>query len=80
MDSQANSPDEEREPDVAMHFYVFMMVFWPVSIALGLIDHYYIQEYDLRLVNLVLGALAGWAGMEIYKARERRQHEAEAAE
>lgn len=68
--------ENEQEPDTAMHFYVFMMVFWPVSLLLGLIDYYYIRDYDLRLVNLVLGAAAAWIGMKVYQARERKQLEA----
>src|SRR4051794_2961504 len=41
--------DDRPEPDEAMPFYVFMAVFWPISIVLGLIDFYLIKDHDLRL-------------------------------
>lgn len=68
--------DDEPEPDTAMYFYVFMIVFWPVSIVLGLIGFYYVKEYDLRLVTLLLGLGAGWLAVRMYKVRERKRHDA----
>ncbi len=68
--------DEKHEPDTMMHYYVFMMVFWPVSILLGLIDYYSIRDHDLRVLTLLLGVVAGWIAMKMYQARERKQHEA----
>ena len=66
----------EPETDYGLYFMIFMVVFWPVSLVLGLIDFYWIQDYDLRLVNLVLGGLIGWLGVVLYRRREERKREA----
>jgi hypothetical protein len=63
-------PEPEREDDYGLWFMIFMLVFWPVSLVLGLIDFYVITAYDLRLVNLVLAGLAGWLGVAWYRRRE----------
>src|SRR4051794_21149739 len=69
------SSDDRPEPDEAMPFYVFMVVFWPVSIVLGLIDFYLIKDHDLRLYNLLAGAIAGWIAVEVYRARQLREED-----
>ena len=66
--------EPEPEADYGLYFMIFMIVFWPVSLALGLIDFWLIRSYDLRLVNLVLGGLAGWLGIVLYRRwQERRE-------
>jgi hypothetical protein len=72
-----NAKDEtEFEPDRAMHFYTFMLAFWPVSIILGLIDFYLIHDYDLRIPTLLAGLGAGWLAMTIYRRNELKRFEA----
>jgi hypothetical protein len=66
----------KTEPDYGLYFMVFMVVFWPVSLVLGVIDFYLIPTYDLRLVNLLLGAVIAWAGVVLYRKRERERREA----
>lgn len=68
--------DAEAEPDYGLYFMIFMIVFWPVSLVLGLIDFYLITSYDLRLVNLVLGGLIGWLGIVMYRRWEAKRREA----
>ena len=67
--------EPEPKTDYGLYFMIFMIVFWPVSLVLGLIDFWLIKSYDLRLVNLVLGGLAGWLGIVLYR-RWQAQHEA----
>lgn len=67
--------DAGAETDYGLYFMIFMIVFWPVSLVLALIDFYFVPSYDLRLVNLVLGGLAGWLGVVIYRKRAENQDE-----
>lgn len=68
--------ESEFEPDLAMHFYVFMLTFWPAAIILGLIDYFVIKEYDLRIPTLLAGLGAGWIAMTIYRRNELKRFEA----
>lgn len=70
--------DDERAKadDRTMQFYVFMMVFWPTAIVLGLIDFSFVTSYDLRLPMLLLSLLAGWAGIKVYKSKMAKEDDA----
>jgi|GEM_PF-5680527 len=68
--------DDEPKIDSTMQFYVFMLVFWPSALILGLIDFVFIPEYDLRPLTLLLALLSGWIGVLVYRSRERRKGEA----
>ncbi|MDR3638372.1 MAG: hypothetical protein P4L84_31505 [Isosphaeraceae bacterium] len=68
--------EAETQPEYGLYFMVFMIIFWPVSLVLGLIDFCLIKNYDLRLVNLVLGGLIAWLGVVLYRRREQRRREA----
>jgi hypothetical protein len=61
---------DDAEPDYFMYFSAFMLAFWPVTLILGLIDYLFIPGYDLRLVDLMIGLLAGWVSVSIYRSRE----------
>jgi len=67
---------EEPEPDGSVYFYIFMVVFWPVSILLGLIDFYFVPEHDLRFYNLLAGLIAGGIAVEAYRHRHIREDQA----
>jgi hypothetical protein len=62
-------PSGTHEPPNLTRFFVFMLVFWPLSLLLGVVDHWLIPDYDLRLLNLVLGGLGGWVGVRTFEAR-----------
>jgi hypothetical protein len=49
-----------------LRFFVFIVVFWPASLVLGVLDHWYFPEYDLRLINFGLGLLVGWLGVRYF--------------
>src|SRR4051812_45812605 len=66
---------QETEPNYGMYVLVFMFVFWPVSMVLGLIDSFVIHDKDLRLINLALGLAAGGLAVLVYRARERQHQE-----
>jgi hypothetical protein len=68
--------DEEPRPDTAVQFYVFMLLFWPTAILLGVLAYALIPQYDLRLPTLAIALIAGWIGVSVYRARERRKGEA----
>ena len=70
---QKTETEAEAEHDYGLDFMIFMIVFWPVSLVLGLIDFYLIESYDLRLVNLVLGGLIGWLGVVQYRKWQEKQ-------
>ncbi len=66
---------KETEPNYGMYLLVFMFVFWSVSLVLGLIDSFVIQDKDLRLINLALGLAAGGLAVLVYRARGRQHQE-----
>lgn len=75
-----SEPNEAVDPAYGVKFLIFVALFWPVSMVVGLIDHWVILDYDLRLATLALSALVGWVGTRVFEARRRREAEAEAPE
>jgi hypothetical protein len=72
------SPFEKRTedgppPDYTTYFYVFMLVFWPVALALGLLAFYCLPEYELRLPTLFVSLVAGAAAVKYYRVKESRE-------
>ena len=64
-------------PDYTTRFFVFMAIFWPLSLLLGIVDHWFIEDYDLRPVNVALAALVGWVGAIAFEAWRHRLAERE---
>lgn len=50
----------------------FMMAFWPLLVVLGIIDHFFLPDYDLRLFTLVLSAAVGWGSVRMHQRRVER--------
>ena len=67
-------PSLSHESQNGMRFFVFMLVFWPLSFLLGVVDHWLIPDHDLRLLNIVLGGLGGWVGVRYFDARRGDEH------
>jgi hypothetical protein len=67
-------------PDYGTMIGVFMVIFWPLSLLLGIVDHWFIADFDLRLPNLAVATFAGCVGVTVYEARRRRSAERENAE
>ena len=65
------------QPDYGTMIGVFMVIFWPLSLLLGIADHWFIADYDLRLVNLAVATFAAWVGVRVFEARRRRSAERE---
>ena len=65
------------KPDYGTMIAIFVVIFWPLSLLLGIADHWFIADYDLRLVNLAVATLAGCAGVMVFEARRRRSAERE---
>ena len=65
------------QPDYGTMIGVFMVIFWPLSLLLGIADHWFIPDYDLRLVNLAVATFAAWVGVRVFEARRRRSAERE---
>ena len=42
---------ERVKPDYGTMICVFVVIFWPLSLLLGIADHWFIYDYDLRLMN-----------------------------
>ena len=70
---------DEPKPDHEGAFIAFMLAFWPLLLILGLIDHFLLPEYDLRLFTLVLAGVAGWACVRLQRQRAERALAAEDA-
>src|SRR5262245_16980766 len=62
----------QSEPDLGTKFSVFFAAFWPMTLLLGVADHWLIPGYDLRAVSIAAGALAGWVAVMAYGARQRK--------
>ncbi len=75
MSSYYDTINDEPTVDPTMQLYVFMLVFWPSLLILGLIDFIFIPNYDLRPLTFLMGLLCGWIGLSVYKSRERRKAE-----
>ena len=56
-----------------MYFSAFMLAFWLITLILGLIDYLFIPSYDLRLLDLLIGLLAGSWGQRFHLQVERRE-------
>ena len=65
------------KPDYGTMIAVFVAIFWPLSLLMGIADHWFIPDYDLRLVNLAVAAFAAWVGVKVFEARRRRSAERE---
>ena len=65
------------KPDYDTMIGVFMVIFWPLSLLLGIADHWFIVGYDLRLVNLAVATFAAAVGVRVFEARRRRSAERE---
>ena len=68
---------ERVKPDYGTMICVFVMIFWPLSLLLGIADHWFIADYDLRLVNLAVASFAAGVGVMVFEARRRRSAERE---
>jgi hypothetical protein len=64
MDDHEPRTDTMEEAIIA-----FMLAFWPLLLTLGIVDHFFLPEYDLRLPTLVLAGAAGLAS-----ARQQRRN------
>lgn len=62
--------------DNLVYFGVFMMVFWPVTLLFGIVDHFFIPDSDLRLIGVLLGLLAGGLGLKAHKTIQRYNRDA----
>jgi hypothetical protein len=69
------------KPDYGTMIGVFMVIFWPLSLLLGIADTWFIAaDYDLRLVNLAVATFAASVGVMVFEVRRRRSAERERAE
>jgi hypothetical protein len=59
------APKFDRE----MAIIVFMLVFWPILVVLGVIDHFFMPDHDLRLFALVFAAAVGGLGVQLQRRR-----------
>jgi hypothetical protein len=71
----SHDPSEARK-DFESYFYVFMLAFWPVALLFGIVDHWFITGYDFRVLDVLLGMIAGWIAIKFYDTRERTQNQA----
>jgi hypothetical protein len=62
----------EAKPDTEGAVIAFMLAFWPLLLVVGLIDHFLLPEYDLRLFTLALAGAAGWGSVRIQQRRAER--------
>jgi hypothetical protein len=65
------------KPDYGTMIGVFMVIFWPLSLLLGIADHWFMADYDMRLVNLAVATFAGSVGAVVFEVRRRRSAERE---
>jgi hypothetical protein len=56
----------------------FMLVFFPLVLILGIVDHFFLSDYDLQLPTLALAAAAG--ALNVWLRRRRAERMAETAE
>ena len=68
---------ERVKPDYGTMICVFVVIFWPLSLLLGIADHWFIADYDLRPVNLAVAIFAACVGVMVFEARRRRSAERE---
>jgi hypothetical protein len=63
--------DRISDENLMLRLCIFMLVFWPLSLVLGVIDHWFVPDRDLRLLNLAMGALAGWYAVRRFEAKRQ---------
>jgi hypothetical protein len=63
---------QERKFDREMAVIVFMLLFWPILLVLGVVDHFFMPDHDLRLFALVFATAIGGLGVLV----QRRKAEA----
>jgi hypothetical protein len=59
------APKFDRE----MATIVFMLVFWPILLLLGVVDHFFMPDHDLRLFALVFAAAIGGLGVLLQRRK-----------
>jgi hypothetical protein len=62
----------ESKFDIGEAFIAFMVAFWPLLLVLGLIDHFFLSEHDLRLASLGLAGAAGWINLWLQRRKAER--------
>jgi hypothetical protein len=60
---------QERKFDREMAIIVFMLVFWPILLVLGIADHFFMPDHDLRLFAIVFAAAIGGLGVLVQRRR-----------
>jgi hypothetical protein len=65
------------QPDYGTMISVFVVIFWPLSLLLGIADLWFAADYDLRVVNLAVATFAAAVGVMVFEARRRRSAERE---
>jgi hypothetical protein len=68
---------DRAKPDYGTMIGIFVVIFWLLSVVLGIADIWFIGEYDLRLVNLAVATFAACVGVIVFEARRRRSAERE---
>lgn len=62
----------EARPDTEGAFIAFMLAFWPLLLVLGIADHFFLPEYDLRLPSLAMAGAAGWVAARLQQRKAER--------
>jgi hypothetical protein len=60
---------QERKFDREMAIIVFMLVFWPILLILGVVDHFFMPDHDLRLFAFVFAAAIGGLGVLLQRRK-----------
>ena len=60
----------QSEPDHLLELSVFVIAFFVVAVVFALLNSLFVSAYDLRLVGVMLGGLAGWLALRHYRARK----------
>ena len=63
----------KEEPDYFMYFSLFLLAFWPVALILGVADYFFFPDRDLRLLDLLMGGIAGGSAVSFYRSKERKR-------
>jgi hypothetical protein len=50
----------------------FMLAFWPLALVLGIVDHFLLPEYDLRLFCLAAAGAAGVGNVWLKRRKAER--------
>ncbi|HEY2156495.1 MAG TPA: hypothetical protein VGH33_12750 [Isosphaeraceae bacterium] len=62
----------ETRPDTDGAFIAFMLAFWPLLLVLGIADHFFLPDYDLRLPTLAVAGGAGWVAARAQRRKAER--------